>query len=119
MSLLKAAERNCVILIKNRVTTPAGGEAVTWTDGEEFTNRPALDTSLEAKKAEKMGVNSAYSGMVDADVPLHYGDIFRDVASGATFRVTSRPEEKQAPPCASPLLRGKMSFTAERVELPT
>lgn len=118
MNLLKAAERQCVILIKNRVPTPAGGEVNTWTDGEEFTNRPALDTSIEAKKAEKMDVNSVYSGLIDADVSLHYGDIFRDTASGATFRVTSRPEESQAPFCASPMLAGKKYFTAERVELP-
>ena len=119
MSLLKARERQCVILIENRVPDRAGGETVTWTEGEEFANRPALDTSMEARKAEKLGVSSVYSGMIDADVPLRYGDIFRDTVSGATFRVTSRPEENQAPLCASPMLRGKMYFTAERVELPT
>lgn len=119
MSLLKEAERKCVVMIKNRVTTPAGGEAVTWTDGETFVNRPATDTSMEALKAEKLGVSSVYSGLIDGDVPLHYNDIFRDIDSGATFRVTSRPEENQAPLCASPMLRGKMYFTAERAELPS
>lgn len=119
MSLLKARERQCVILVENRVSDKAGGETVTWTEGETFVNRPALDTSKETRKAEKLGDSGAYSGMIDAEVGLHYGDIFRDTVSGETFRVTSRPEDKQAPSCASPLLRGKKSFTAERVELPS
>lgn len=118
MSLLKAAERQCVILTRNRVSTPAGGEVDKWEDGEEFTNRPVLNTSIEAEKAEKMDVNGVYSGLIDADIPLHYGDIFREIASGETFRVTSRPEDNQVPPRASPLLAGKKYFTAERVGLP-
>ena len=117
MDLLTAAERNCVVLVKHSARTPAGSEVTTWTDGKEFTNHPALNMSVEAMKAEKLSVKSVYSGLIDADVPLHYGDIFRDTVSGATFRVTSRPEEKQAPSCASPAFAGKKYFTAERVEL--
>ena len=118
MDLLTAAERKCVILVKHSARTPAGSEVITWTDGAEFVNRPALNTSVEAMKAEKLGVKSVYSGLIDAGVPLHYGDIFRDTVSGATFRVTSHPEEKQAPFCASPAFAGKKYFTAERMELP-
>ena len=118
MDLLTAAERKCVILRENKTPDGEGGDSVTWTDGVEFINRPAPNTSTEARKAEKAELNSTCSGLIDADVTLHYGDIFRDTTSGATFRVTSRPKEKQAPSCVSPLLRGKKYFTAERIELP-
>ena len=107
MNLLKAAERKCVILQRQRIPTPAGSEVSNWTDGAEFVNRPALNFSKEGRKAEKPEPDGEYKGLIDADVALHYGDIFRDTVSGETFRVTSRPEDKQAPPCASPLLRGK------------
>lgn len=41
--------------------------------------------------------------------------MYKDVTTGAYFRVTSRPEEKQAPASASPMLNGLKSFTAERL----
>ena len=55
------------------------------------------------------------------DVPIEYGSVYKDVTTGAYFRVTSRPEEKRAPASASPMLQNLKSFTAERLRegLPT
>lgn len=92
-----------------------GGYATEWSEGAEFANYVALDSSLEARQAEAQGVTSVYTGIVRKDVPIEYGSVYKDVTTGTYFRVTSRPEEKQAPASASPMLNGLKSFTAERL----
>lgn len=71
---------------------------------------------MEARRAEKEGVTSTYSILVDRDFPLEYNDYFKDKTTGNTYRVTSDPEEKKAPKSSSFDLK---FFTAERKELPT
>lgn len=115
MSLLDEFASTCVLLEKKRTSDGEGGYTVEWTDGVEFTNYQALDTSMEARRAEKEGVTSVYSALVRKDVPIEYGDYFRDGGTGNTYRVTSNPEDKQAPRSASFDLK---YFTAERKELP-
>lgn len=115
MSLLDDFARTCVVLEKKRVPDGAGGYLVEWTAGAEFANYQALDTSMEARRAEKEGVTSVYSALVPSDFPIEYNDYFRDKLSGQTYRVTSNPEEKKAPKSASFDLK---FFTAERKELP-
>lgn len=115
MSLLDDFARTCVLMEKKRVPDGAGGYIVEWTEGAEFTNYQALDTSMEARIAEKQGVTSLYSALVRADFPIEYNDYFKDKTTGLTYRVTSNPEEKVAPKSASFSLK---YFTAERKELP-
>ena len=116
MSLLDDFARSCVLLEKTRKPDGEGGYTVEWTDGAEFTNYQALDTSMEARRAEKEGVTSLYSALVKKAVPIEYNDYFRDTSTGETYRVTSNPEEKQAPKSASFALK---YFTAERKVPPT
>ena len=115
MSLLDDFARPCVLLEKTRKPDGEGGYIVEWTDGAEFMNYQALDTSMEARRAEKEGVTSLYSALVDKSLPIEYNDYFLDKGTGMTYRVTSNPEEKQAPKSASFDLK---YFTAERKELP-
>ena len=115
MSLLDDFARTCVLMGKKRVPDGAGGYMVQWTEGAEFTNYQALDTSMEARIAEKQGVTSIYSALVRSDFPIEYNDYFKDKSTGLTYRVTSNPEEKVAPKSASFALK---YFTAERKELP-
>lgn len=115
MSLLDDFAHACVLMEKTRKPDGEGGYITSWTDGAEFTNYQSLDTSLEARIAEKQGVTSVYSALVDNAVPVEYGDYFKDKATGLTYRVTCNPEEKQAPKSASFSLK---YFTAERKELP-
>ena len=115
MSLLDDFARTCVVMEKTRTPDGAGGYFVEWTEGAEFTNYQALDTSMEARRAEKEGVTSLYSALVRADFPIEYNDYFKDKTTGLTYRVTSNPEEKVAPKSASFALK---YFTAERKELP-
>lgn len=115
MSLLDDFSRLCVVMEKKRVPDGAGGYIVEWTEGAEFVSHQALDTSMEARRAEKEGVTSLYSALVRADFPIEYNDYFKDKTTGLTYRVTSNPEEKVAPKSASFALK---YFTAERKELP-
>ena len=116
MSLLSDFGKICVF--KEKIRTPDGesGYYIEWTDGAEFTVYQARDTSMEARTAEKQGVTSVYSVLVDKDVPIEYGDYFKEKESGTVYRVTSNPDEKQAPKSASFTLK---FFTAERAVLPT
>ena len=116
MSLLNDFARPCVLMEKTRVPDGEGGYTIDWTEGAEFQNYQALDTSMEARRAEKQGVTSVYSALVDKDVPIEYGDYFKEKESGTVYRVTSNPDEKQAPKSASFTLK---FFTAERAVLPT
>lgn len=116
MSLLDDFARTCVLMEKTRVPGSEGGYVTTWSEGTEFINHQALNTSTEAQIAEKQGISSIYEALVERDFPIEYGDYFKDRVTGFVYRVTSRPEEKQAPKSASFALK---YFTAERTELPT
>lgn len=115
MSLLDDYGRSCVLLEKTRTPDGEGGYYLEWAEGAEFTNHQALDTSMEARRAEKEGVTSVYSALVRADLPIEYGDYFRDKTTGSTYCVTSPPEDKVSPKSASFALK---YFTAEKRSLP-
>ena len=116
MSLLDDFSCPCVLMEKKRVPGDEGGGTTEWTEGAKFINYPYLDTSMEARRAEKEGVTSNYSVLIDRDFPLEYNDYFKDKTTGKTYRVISDPEEKQAPKSASLSLK---YCTAEKKELPT
>ena len=115
MSLLSDFARPSVLMEKTRIPDGEGGYTVDWTDGATFQNYQALDTSMEARRAEKEGVTSVYSALVDKALPIEYGDYFKDTENGMTYRVTSNPSEKESPKSATFSLK---YFTAERKELP-
>lgn len=116
MSLLDDFARECVLMEKTREADGAGGYNVTWTEGVTFENYQSLDTSMEARIAEKEGVTSVYSALVNSALPIEYNDVFKDTSTGQTYRVTSDPEDKVAPKSSSFDLK---YFTAERWELTT
>ena len=105
----------CVFKEKTRTPDGEGGYYIEWTDGAEFTAYQSLDTSMETRAAEKQGVTSVYSALVDKALPIEYGDYFKDTETGLTYRVTSNPSEKESPKSATFALK---YFTAERKELP-
>ena len=115
MSLLNDFARPCVLMEKTRIPDGEGGYTIDWTEGVSFKNYQALDTSMEARRAEKEGVTSVYSALVDKALPIEYGDYFKDTETGLTYRVTSNPSEKESPKSATFSLK---YFTAERKELP-
>lgn len=116
VSLLEQYAKKCVIMVKERNADGAGGWIpAPWTDGAEFVNRMAIDTSTVDRVAENQEVASNYYGLIDKDVRLKFGDYFKDTSSGNVFRVTNNPDEKQSPNSASFSLK---HITFERTELP-
>lgn len=113
--MMESLAHECVLLEKRRTQSPEGGWITAWTDGPEFKTYPALDSSMQARIAEKDGVTSVYTILVQQDVPVDVGDYFRDNTVDAIFRVTSRPEEKVTPVTSQLDLK---AFTAERTALP-
>lgn len=111
MSLLDDFAMTCVMMEKKRVPDGAGGYIVEWTEGAGFTAYPSMDTSLEARRAEKEGVTSLFSVLVEKNVPIEYHDVYRETATGETYRVTSNPQDKETPKSSTMALK---SFTAER-----
>lgn len=107
--------KECVLLVKVPVEDGEGGYKNEWIESVKFINYYAQDTSMEARRAEKEGVTSLYSAIVKADVPLSYGNYFKDLTTNHTFRITSEPDEKKAPPNATFPVK---FFTAEKKELP-
>lgn len=116
MSLLDSYAQECVFIEKNRISDGAGGFITEYTEGASFTAYIALDTSMQARIAEKQGVTSSFSVLCGKSVPLEYSDIFKNKSSGTYYRVTSRPEEKQTPASSTMAL---LYCTAERWIMPT
>ena len=117
MSLLDDFARTCVLMEKTRMPDGAGGYIVAWAEGAEFLNYQALDTSMEARRAEKEGVTSVYSVLVNKTVPIEYNDYFRDTSTGNTYRVTSNPEETAAPRSAGAIIKALRSCQNEKKNL--
>lgn len=114
--LLDSVGTKYVLMEKKRMPDGEGGWLPTqWTEGAQFENYQALDTSMEARIAEKEGVTSVFSGLVKKDLPIQYGDYFKNTETGVVYRVTSDPDEKKAPKISSLDLK---FFTAERSALP-
>lgn len=109
-------ETTCILLEKTRVPDGAGGYITAWKDGVEFTVSKYMSTENEVRIAEQGGFTSVYNGWVDKNFPLKNGDVFRDVKTGVTFRVTSHPDDNKAPEMST--LEYK-AFTAERWALTT
>ncbi|MCM1227558.1 MAG: hypothetical protein NC320_09075 [Clostridium sp.] len=114
--LLDSMAKKCVLMEKMRIPDGEGGwEGTQWKEGAEFNNYQELATSMEARIAEKEGVTSVYSALVDKALPIEYGDYFKDIETGKTYRVTSEPDEKKAPNISTLKLK---YFTAEKKALP-
>lgn len=101
MSLLSEQMTECVILDKTTSPDGYGGIITTWNDGASFFAAVVLDTSIEARVAEKQGVTALYTITTERSVNLQYHDVFRRLEDGKVFRVTSDGDDKKTPMSAS------------------
>lgn len=116
MSLLDEFARSCALLEEKPVPDGAGGWKTAWRDAGAFIGYRDFVTSSQVRSAERDGVSSVCTMLVERSVPIQYGDYFRELPAGLTYRVTSKPEERQSPRCATMPLK---AFTVERGEPPT
>ena len=101
MSLLDEMKTACVMLDKKRTPDGEGGFATSWIKGAKFIAAIILDSSIEARVAEKQGVTGLYTVTTDKNAKLEYHDVFKRLYDGKVFRVTSDGDDKQTPARAS------------------
>lgn len=100
MSLLSEAMEACVILDKSTTADGYGGVNTTWVEGAPFNAALVLDTSLQAKVAEKQGVTGLYTVTTEKSIVLQYHDVFMRKSDNKIFRVTSDGDDKRTPASA-------------------
>ena len=115
MSLLDEAMETCVILNKITASDGYGGYVTNWQDGAEFNCAIVLDSSIQARVAEKQGVTGVYTVTTRRNLNLQYHDVFRRVRDGKIFRVTSDGDDKYTPSGAKLDMR---QVSAEEWSLP-
>lgn len=97
MSLLSEAMEECLILDKRTLPDGYGGILVEWVEGAPFNAALVLDTSLQAKIAEKQGVTGLYTVTTEKAINLQFHDVFVRIRDGKVFRVTSDGDDKHTP----------------------
>lgn len=100
MSLLSEAMEACTLLDKRTVADGYGGYITTWKEGAAFNAAIVLDTSMQARTAEKAGVTALYTVTTSKALNLQYHDVFRRAADQKIFRVTSDGDDKRTPQSA-------------------
>lgn len=114
MSLLSESMTKCVMIDKSTVSDGYGGYVIEWKEGADFSAAIVLDSSMQARIAEKQGVSSLYTVTTSKALNLQYHDVFRRVEDGKIFRVTSDGDDKKTPSSATLNMR---QVTAEEWEL--
>lgn len=97
MSLIDEAMTKCVMYDKTRQPDGEGGFITNWTESAEFEAAITFDSSIQARIAEKSGVTSLYTVTFPKNVNLEYHDVFKRIADGKIFRVTSDGDDKVTP----------------------
>lgn len=101
MSLLDDAFEEYTLLDKVRTEDGYGGYITTWADGATIRGAMVFNNSLEAKKAEAMGVTSVYTFTTKRNVVLEYHDVIRRTRDNKIFRITSDGDDSYTPPSAT------------------
>ena len=101
MSLLDEQMTPCVLLDRRTAADGYGGFETQWVDGAEFSAAIVLNSSMQAKIAQVQGVTGVYTVTTRKAVNLQYHDVFRRVADGKIFRVTTDGDDRKTPGSAS------------------
>ena len=115
MSLLTDAMEDCVLMDKTTQADGYGGYNTVYVPGAELKAAIVLNTSMEAKIAEKQGVTALYTITTGRGINLQYHDVLKRVRDGKIFRVTSDGDDKYTPNSATLDMR---QVSAESYELP-
>lgn len=90
-----------------------GGVITEWTEGAEIKAAIVFDNSLQARVAEKQGVNDIYTIATEKNVVLRFHDIIKRDSDGKYFRATSNGDDNKTPRSAGLNMR---VVTAELME---
>lgn len=115
MSLLSEQMEPCILIDRQTQSDGYGGIKSVWVDGAEFKAACVLDSSMQARIAEKQGVTALYTVTTGRKINLQYNQYFRRIRDGKIFRVTSDGDDKLTPKSATLDMR---QVGAEETELP-
>lgn len=116
MSLLEDAMVECVIIDVTTISDGFGGFEESFVEGAEILAAFTLDSSLQAKIAEKEGVNDLYTITTKKNCNLSFHQIIKRVSDDAIFRVTSNGNDNKTPKTANLDMR---QVSAELWEIPS
>lgn len=97
MSLLLDNMENCILLDKITTSDGYGGYTTEWSEGAEFRAAIVLDSSIQARQAEKDGVTGLYTITTGREFNLTFHDVFKRISDGKIFRVTTKGDDKKTP----------------------
>lgn len=83
------------VLEKKIVSDGMGGFEEKWSDGVQFKGTLRTSNSIQTLIAEQQGVKSVYVLLYPNNVPLRYGDVFKD--KDRYYRISSEPKDGQTP----------------------
>lgn len=116
MSLINSMMEKFSIMNKEKTSDGEGGFVTQYFEGAEIDAVAVLDSTMQARIAEKQGVTSIYTITTNKAVILEYHDVLKRVSDGKIFRITSNGIDKKSPDVSSLNIR---QVTAEAWELPT
>lgn len=116
MNLLDTQTETFCYINKSYVPDGEGGVVASWTDGAEFQANARLDSSTQAKIAEKMGVTSLYTIITKKNITFEFHDIIKRLSDGEIFRITSDGKDSKTPDSAGLNMR---QVSAEKWRLAT
>lgn len=97
MSLVDISKENYILLKSVSVPDGRGGKRKSWVDGDIFKAAITYNNSLDAKKAQTLGVKDLYTVTTTKDINLKYHDVFRSEINGDIFRVTTKGDYNKTP----------------------
>lgn len=116
MNLLDTQTETFCYINKSYVPDGEGGVVTSWMDGAEFQANARLDSSTQAKIAEKMGVTSLYTITTKKNITFEFHDIIKRLSDGEIFRITSDGKDSKTPDSAGLNMR---QVSAEKWRLAT
>lgn len=100
MSLLSEAMVSCHYIDKTTAPDGYGGVETVWREGADFKAAIVLDSSMQARIAEKQGVTGLYTITTAKNINLQFHDVFRRDEDQKVFRVTSDGDDNHTPDSA-------------------
>ena len=103
-----------IVLNQSIIDDGRGGYMKQWTEGLHFNAAVILDDSVQMRAAQAQGVVGNYTVTFEKNIRLPWHTVFRRVADGQIFRVTSKDE---ATPPSFSAIQTRIT-TAEEWEIP-
>lgn len=100
MSLLSEAMEECRYIDKTTQNDGYGGIETVWKEGADFNAAIVLNSSTQARVAEKQGVQGMYTITTEKDINLTFHDVFKRLSDGKIFRVTTKGDDNHTPASA-------------------